>query len=261
MVERYIQSLTNETLDSTQTNNHKNIYRKCRVKIIHRQRRNSLITAILHGVRFSNGQNILIMKGDFSHPPGIIPRLINELNQDPNCIVIASRYIKGASIVGWPFKRLMFSMSAVRIARHSLKLRNVKDPMSDFFALPHHVLKNIEFDIQDFKILLEILVKDKNLKVREIPFTFNDSTLWKKLHLNSRVIFNYTKAIWQLYRYGRNSSKAIQNKQERRGLVLFLSKAARFFTVGASGLLINYIISSLLTGGTVSNLWYIHGTW
>ena len=63
-----------------------------------------------------------------------------------------------------------------------------------------------------------------------------------------------------MYRYGRNSSKAIQNKQERRGLILFLSKAARFFTVGASGLLINYIISSLLTGGTVSNLWYIHGT-
>jgi len=259
LVESYTQSITNEMLGSTQTSNDKNIYRKCLVKVIHRQRRNHLISAILHGVRFSSGQNILIMKGDFSHPPEIIPRLINELNQDPNCIVIASRYIKGASIVGWPFKRLMVSMSAVRIARHSLKLRNVKDPMSDFFALPHHALKNIEFNIQDFKILLEILVKDKNLRVREIPFTFNDPHSGKST-LGSRVIFDYTKAIWQLYRYGRNSGKAIQNKQERRGLVLFLSKAARFFTVGASGLLINYVISSLLTGGTVSNLWYIHGT-
>ena len=252
LVEKYIKTITNEMLDSTQT-------RKCLVKVIHRQKRDRLIPAILHGVRFSTGQNILIMKGDFSHPPEIIPRLINELNQDPNCIVIASRYIKGASIVGWPFKKLMLSMSAVRIARHSLKLRNVKDPMSDFFALPGHVLKNIEFDIQDFKILLEILVKDKNLRVREIPFTFNDPHFGKS-KLDSRIIFDYTKAIWQLYRYGRNSSRVIQNKQERRGLVLFLSKAARFFTVGASGLLINYIISSLLTGGTVSNLWYIHGT-
>jgi dolichol-phosphate mannosyltransferase len=259
LVESYTQSITNEMLGSTQTSNDKNIYRKCLVKVIHRQRRNHLISAILHGVRFSSGQNILIMKGDFSHPPEIIPRLINELNQDPNCIVIASRYIKGASIVGRPFKRLMLSMSAVKIARHSLKLRNVKDPMSDFFALPHHALKNIEFNIQDFKILLEILVKDKNLRVREIPFTFNDPHSGKST-LGSRVIFDYTKAIWQLYRYGRNSGKAIQNKQERRGLVLFLSKAARFFTVGASGLLINYVISSLLTGGTVSNLWYIHGT-
>jgi dolichol-phosphate mannosyltransferase len=259
LVERYLGSITNEMLDSTQTSNHKNNCRKCLVKIIHSQRRNSLITAILHGVRFSSGQNILIMKGDFSHPPEIIPRLINELNQDPNCIVIASRYIKGASIVGWPFKRLMLSMGAVRIARHSLKLRNVKDPMSDFFALSHHALKNIEFDIQNFRILLEILVKDKNLKVIEIPFTYNDPHFGKST-LDSRVMFDYTKAIWQLYRYGRNSSKAIQNKQERRGLVLFLSKAARFFTVGASGLLINYGISSLLTGGTISNLWYIHGT-
>ena len=259
LVESYTQSITNEMLGSTQTSNDKNIYKKCLVKVIHRQRRNRLINAILHGVKFSTGQNILIMKGDFSHPPEIIPRLINELNQDPNCIVIASRYIKGASIVGWPFKRLMLGMSAVRIARHSLKLRNVKDPMSDFFALPHHALKNIEFNIQDFKILLEILVKDKNLRVREIPFTFNDPHFGKST-LGSRVIFDYTKAIWQLYRYGRNSGKAIQNKQERRGLVLFLSKAARFFTVGASGLLINYVISSLLTGGTVSNLWYIHGT-
>jgi dolichol-phosphate mannosyltransferase len=259
LVESYTQSITNEMLGSTQTSNDKNIYKKCLVKVIHRQRRNRLINAILHGVKFSTGQNILIMKGDFSHPPEIIPRLINELNQDPNCIVIASRYIKGASIVGWPFKRLMLGMSAVRIARHSLKLRNVKDPMSDFFALPHHALKNIEFNIQDFKILLEILVKDKNLRVREIPFTFNDPHFGKST-LGSRVIFDYTKAIWQLYRYGRNSGKAIQNKQERRGLVLFLSKAARFFTVGTSGLLINYVISSLLTGGTVSNLWYIHGT-
>jgi dolichol-phosphate mannosyltransferase len=259
LVESYTQSITNEMLGSTQTSNDKNIYKKCLVKVIHRQGRNRLINAILHGVKFSTGQNILIMKGDFSHPPEIIPRLINELNQDPNCIVIASRYIKGASIVGWPFKRLMLGMSAVRIARHSLKLRNVKDPMSDFFALPHHALKNIEFNIQDFKILLEILVKDKNLRVREIPFTFNDPHFGKST-LGSRVIFDYTKAIWQLYRYGRNSGKAIQNKQERRGLVLFLSKAARFFTVGASGLLINYVISSLLTGGTVSNLWYIHGT-
>jgi dolichol-phosphate mannosyltransferase len=252
LVEKYIKTITNEMLDSTQT-------RKCLVKVIHRQKRDRLIPAILHGVRFSSGQNILIMKGDFSHPPETIPRLINELNQDPNCIVIASRYIKGASIVGWPFKRLMLSMSAVRIARHSLKLRNVKDPMSDFFALPGHVLKNIEFDIQDFKILLEILVKDKNLRVREIPFTFNDPHIGKS-KLDSRIIFDYTKAIWRLYRYGRNSSRVIQNKQERRGLVLFLSKAARFFTVGASGLLINYVISSLLTGGTVSSLWYIHGT-
>jgi dolichol-phosphate mannosyltransferase len=259
LVERYIKRIKDETFDDIKIRNQINNCKKCQVKVIHRKRRNRLIHTILHGVRFASGQNILIMDGDFSHPPEVIPKIINELSQDPNCIVVASRYIKGASIVGWPFKRLMLDMGAIGIARHSLKLRNVKDPMSGFFALPHHVLKNIKFDTQDFKMLLEILVKDKDLRVKEIPYIFNDRE-FEKRNLDFRVIFDYIKAIWHLYRYGRNSSKAIQNKQERRGLVLFLSKAARFFTVGASGLLINYLISSLLTGGTISSLWYVHAT-
>jgi dolichol-phosphate mannosyltransferase len=259
LVERYIKRIKDETFDDIKIRNQINNCKKCQVKVIHRKRRNRLIHTILHGVRFASGQNILIMDGDFSHPPEVIPKIINELSRDPNCIVVASRYIKGASIVGWPFKRLMLDMGAIGIARHSLKLRNVKDPMSGFFALPHHVLKNIKFDTQDFKMLLEILVKDKDLRVKEIPYIFNDRE-FEKRNLDFRVIFDYIKAIWHLYRYGRNSSKAIQNKQERRGLVLFLSKAARFFTVGASGLLINYLISSLLTGGTISSLWYVHAT-
>jgi dolichol-phosphate mannosyltransferase len=259
LVERYIKRIKDETFDDIKIRNQINNCKKCQVKVIHRKRGNRLIHTILHGVRFASGQNILIMDGDFSHPPEVIPKIINELSRDPNCIVVASRYIKGASIVGWPFKRLMLDMGAIGIARHSLKLRNVKDPMSGFFALPHHVLKNIKFDTQDFKMLLEILVKDKDLRVKEIPYIFNDRE-FEKRNLDFRVIFDYIKAIWHLYRYGRNSSKAIQNKQERRGLVLFLSKAARFFTVGASGLLINYLISSLLTGGTISSLWYVHAT-
>ncbi|MDQ4023303.1 MAG: glycosyltransferase family 2 protein [Thermoproteota archaeon] len=263
LVEGYIKKITNETYNNTaKKSNYKNIYKnKCSVKVVHRNIRNHLISAILDGVRHSSGQNILIMNADFSHPPEIIPRIIYELNQDPNCIVVASRYIKGGSIVGWPFKRLMLNIGAVRIARHSLKLRNIKDPISGFFALPSHTLKDIEFDTQGFKMLLEILVKCKNLRVREIPYIFTDRELGKS-KLDSKVILDYSKAIWQLYRYGRNysSNAMMQNKQERRGLVLFLSKAARFFTVGASGLVINYLISTLLSGGTFFNFWYVHGT-
>ena len=263
LVEGYIKKRRNKTYNEpTKTNSYKNICnKKCSVKVLHRNIRDHLIPAILDGVRHSNGQNILIMNADFSHPPVIIPRIINELNQDPNCIVVASRYIKGGSIVGWPFKRLMLNIGAVRIARHSLKLRNIKDPISGFFALPSHTLKDIEFDTQGFKMLLEILVKCKNLRVREIPYIFTDREFGKS-KLDSKVILDYSKAIWQLYRYGRNysSNAMMQNKQEQRGLVLFLSKAARFFTVGASGLLINYLISSLLSGGIFFNFWYVHGT-
>ena len=40
----------------------------------------------------------------------------------------------------------------------------------------------------------------------------------------------------------------------------FLSKAGRFFAVGTSGLILNYMISLLLTNGTLSSLWYVKAT-
>jgi dolichol-phosphate mannosyltransferase len=48
--------------------------------------------------------------------------------------------------------------------------------------------------------------------------------------------------------------------------VLFLSKASRFYTVAASGLLINYLISFMLADNvansvrSLSNLWYLQAT-
>jgi dolichol-phosphate mannosyltransferase len=46
----------------------------------------------------------------------------------------------------------------------------------------------------------------------------------------------------------------------KRRTVLFLSKAGRFYTVGASGLLINYIVSVLLFNSSVASLGYIQAT-
>jgi dolichol-phosphate mannosyltransferase len=149
----------------------------------------------------------------------------------------------------------------VKIARHSLKVDDVKDPMSGFFALPRHVIENINFDSIGYKILLEILVKVKGtVKVKEIPYTFtNRKSGQSKLDLN--VILNYTSAVWHLYRYGRKSKRITANQQqEKRKSVLFLSKAARFYTVGASGLLLNYLVSIILSNGILSNFWYLQAT-
>jgi len=42
-------------------------------------------------------------------------------------------------------------------------------------------------------------------------------------------------------------------------ILLFLSKAGRFFTVGASGLAVNYAVSYLLSN-LIPNMWYIQDT-
>ena len=228
------------------------------VRLVHRENKSGLISAILQGIKSSTGKYILVMDADFSHPPETVPLLINELLRDPNCIVVASRYIRGGSIRGWPYKRLLLSRMAAKIAIHGLKLCNIRDPISGFFAFPRHIIENIRFDTYGYKLLLEILVKAQGVRVKEIPYTFIDRKSGES-KLDNRVMLDYVKGVWYLYRYGRKS-KLVTAKEEKRRSVLFLSKAARFYSVGATGLLLNYIVSMMLTKGIISNFWYLQAS-
>jgi dolichol-phosphate mannosyltransferase len=228
------------------------------VRLVRRENKSGLISAILQGIKSSTGKYILVMDADFSHPPETVPLLIDELLRDPNCIVVASRYIRGGSIRGWPYKRLLLSKLAAKIAIHGLKLCNIRDPISGFFAFPRHIIENIRFDTYGYKLLLEILVKAQGVRVKEIPYTFIDRKSGES-KFDNRVMLDYVKAVWYLYRYGRES-KLVTAKEEKRKSVLFLSKAARFYTVGATGLLLNYIVSMMLTKGIISNFWYLQAS-
>jgi dolichol-phosphate mannosyltransferase len=230
------------------------------VKLVCRENKSGLISAILQGIKSSTGRYILVMDGDFSHPPETVPALINELLRDPNCIVVASRYIRGGSVRGWPYSRMLLSRLAAKIAIHGLKLCNVRDPISGFFAFPRNIMENIRIDTYGYKLLLEILVKARGVKVKEIPYTFVDRKSGES-KLNTRVMLDYLSAVGYLYRYGRKSKRLTRYKEEqKRRSVLFLSKAARFYTVGATGLLLNYIVSMMLTTGIITNFWYIQAS-
>ena len=222
----------------------------CDIKVINRKDKKGLSSAILAGIRASIGDSVVVMDSDFSHPPETITKMVDELKKSDCDIVVASRYVKGGSITGWPFKRKLISKGATKIAQQSLGIK-IKDPMSGFFAFRRHVIRNISFDAIGFKILLEILVKARGAKVMEIPYNFTDRRSGTS-KLDKSAIVDYAKSVWNLYRYGRST-------KERRTSVRFLSKAGRFYTVGASGLLVNYLVSFLFGAG-LTNLWYIYAT-
>jgi len=226
--------------------------RKIRVEIIERNGKLGLSSAIIKGVQFATGDFLVIMDGDFSHPPQAIPTIIQALQDSNYDIVIASRYVKGGSIIGWPFKRRLMSKGATKIARYGLGI-DVKDPVSGFFAFRRDIIKGIKFDAIGYKMLLEILVKTKGARVKEIPYTFTNRSIGTS-KLDAGVMFDYLRAVWRLYLYG----KSIRQR-EKRTSVRFLSKAGRFYTVGASGLLVNYI-ASLLFNTLAPNLWFLYST-
>jgi dolichol-phosphate mannosyltransferase len=234
----------------------------CSIKVVHRSQKTGLVSAILDGIKSSTGQYILVMDADLSHSPELIPKMISELEKPEIDIVVASRYALGGSIIGWPIKRRLLSKGAVKIAKYGLPIRKeVEDPMSGFFALKRHIIENITIDSAGYKILLEILVKASEARVKEVPYTFKDRKAGHS-KLDKHVIFEYIKAVYNLYRYGQKSPRR-ETKQkgiERRRSVLFLSKAGRFYTVGASGLLLNYMVSVLLANNPTISSGYLQST-
>jgi dolichol-phosphate mannosyltransferase len=266
MIEKYVAS-KGRYLDKKQISAKNEVKSPKRIEIraIHRREKNGLIPAILEGVRQSTGRNIMIMDADLSHPPDVIPRIIAELNTNPGSIIVASRYVDGGRVVGWPFKRRLLSTGASKLARHGLDVRDVKDPMSGFFALPRELIEDISIDTKGYKILLEILVKNKGVPVKEIPYTFTDRMSGKS-KMDKNVILNYAAAVWQLYVYGKNAKNRTENRELERRSVVFLSKIGRYYTVGIAGLVINYVVSFLLANDVanslrlLSNIWYIEAS-
>ncbi|MGY5140449.1 MAG: glycosyltransferase [Candidatus Nitrosopumilus sp. Bin_571-38] len=220
------------------------------IEIIHRKAKDGLSSAIMKGIQQAKGDMIVVMDSDFSHPPQIIPKLIESIKKYQCDIAVASRYIKGGKIQGWSLKRKLMSKFATLIAKKGLGI-DTKDPMSGFFAFKRNIIKELNIDAIGYKILLEILVKTKGVSIKEIPYTFQDRELGNS-KLDMKTIIDYYKSVWKLYRYGKPLEK-----QEKRSSVKFVSKAARFYTVGASGFAVNYMISLLFTGG-ISEMWYLH---
>lgn len=220
------------------------------IDIIHRKAKNGLSSAILNGIQNAKGDTIVVMDSDFSHPPQIIPKMIEAFKQYQCDLVVASRYITGGNIQGWTTKRKLMSKIATIIAKKGLGVK-IKDPMSGFFAFKKNMIKELNFDALGYKFLLEILVKTKDVNIKEIPYTFENRKLGSS-KLDNSIIIDYFKSVWKLYKNGK-----IETTNEKRNSVHFISKAARFFTVGASGLVVNYIISMLFTSG-LTEMWYLH---
>jgi len=221
------------------------------VDVIHRKTKAGLSSAILHGISHAKGEHIIVMDSDFSHPPQIIPKMLESLKKSHYDIVVASRYVKGGGIINWPVKRKIISKFATSLAKYFLNIET-KDPLSGCFGFKKNLIKDLKFDAIGFKILLEVLVKSDSRNIKEIPYTFTDRKFGSS-KLDSKIAIDYIKSMWKLYRYGQTNNK------EKRKSVGFISKAARFFTVGASGILVNYLVS-LFSSSVNPELWFIHAT-
>jgi len=213
------------------------------------------ISALVDGIKSSCGENIIIMNDDFSHPPQTIPSMIERLLNNRGSMVVASRYAEGGSVVGRSFLRSLVSNAAVRIIGHIFKL-DIKDPISRYIAFPKCLIDGTQLSEEGYMLSLELLVKINGLKVIEVPYEYVENPNSKSISFSS--VSAYVRSVLHLYKAGPKSTAA--KSSSYKNSILFLSKAGRFYTVGASGLLINYLVSSLASNVLVSGIWYLQAT-
>jgi dolichol-phosphate mannosyltransferase len=170
-----------------------------RVRLLSRAGERGLAGAVLYGWSQSRANLLGVMDADLQHPPELLPELLEQTEKAD--IVIASRYAQSHGTKGWnPLRAAVSRLSTLAAAPLLSSSRNklhVTDPMSGFFIIHRPCIEGLTFQTTGFKLLLEILVRGRIQKAREIPFHFglrhsgkskaNATVALHYLHLLSRL--------------------------------------------------------------------------
>lgn len=196
-------------------------------RIIVRQGPRGLSHAVVDGFGVARYPILVCMDCDLSHPPETIPQMVLALDAGQQ-MVIGSRYVPGGSTDDdWGFFRWLNSQVATLLA---WPLTQVRDPMSGFFALRKTDFERArDLNPVGYKIALELIVKCGFENVGEIPIHFSDRVHGES-KLTVREQLKYLQHLRRLYLY-------------RFANAMYV---AQFLAVGASGVVVNLAVLSLM---------------
>jgi len=157
-----------------------------------------LAGAIMLGARAAQGEILLVMDADLSHPPERIKDLLAPLFAGTADMVMGSRYVRGGSTPGWPLWRRIVSRAGAALA---YPLTGVHDSMCGFFAIGRSRLLQLAPETSGFKIVFEAIVRGGGtLRVREIPIAFRSRVRGKSkmsFSVALRFFFHWMCAMFQ----------------------------------------------------------------
>ena len=161
---------TGEVIDSLAEKNE-------RVHCLHRTKKEGLGRAYVAGFMKAmelGAGDVIQMDCDFSHNPKDIARLL-AVNAD---LVIGSRYVKGGSTPGWPFKRRLISRAGGVFIR-TVTGMPIADPTGGFkrwrrAALEIMDLPSVESSGYSFQLEMNHRAWKRGLEIAETPISFTD---------------------------------------------------------------------------------------
>jgi dolichol-phosphate mannosyltransferase len=120
---------------------------------------------------------VVHMDADFSHPPAMVPTLLDALRNGAD-LAMASRYVPGGAVVNWPLRRQLLSKWGNRYSRAILGVR-IRDITCGFRAFRSDALRRVDpsstgADGYVFHTEMSLRSSDAGLKIVELPVRFVD---------------------------------------------------------------------------------------
>jgi len=193
----------------------------CPVRVMVREGRGGLSSAILAGIREARGEIVVVIDAGLQHPPGPLPDLVRAILGGSD-LAIGSRYAGGGSVRGWfPLRRLVYRAACLLVRLLVMRARRIRDPLSGLFALRRQAIEGVELRPRG-SLLLEVLARGIWVRVTEVPIAFRPRERGES-KLGIREIIDYSLQLIDL-----------------------AHSAARFPVVGALGTLVNLGAVALL---------------
>ena len=145
------------------------------VRVVRRAGKAGLASAVVAGFAAARGDTFVVMDADLSHPPEIVPKLLDALDAGAD-MAIGSRYVPGGGALDWPLSRRVVSRIACLMGNI---LVPVADSTSGFFALRRAVVDGVKLNPIGFKIGFEVMARGRYTKAVEVPYVFRDRELGK----------------------------------------------------------------------------------
>ena len=177
------------------------------VKVIRRINNKGLAASIHKGIENTTGDAVIWMDCDLSHPPSLIPKLLESLNE--NDIAVASRYNYGGKDKR-KFIRFITSYIFNLYAKIILGLK-IKDTDSGFIAVKKEVFSKVDINPKGYgEYFIEFVYKcqKQGYKIVEVPFIMEDRSIG-----NSKTGENFLSLLKLGYKYCSEVIKIKLNKQ------------------------------------------------
>ena len=212
------------------------------VRLIHRPRKErsgGLGGAVVAGMRESRATWVLVMDADLQHPPEDVARLLTAATDNVD-LVVASRYLSSGNADGLSSgvrKAVSHGSGGIAHLLFPRRLASISDPMSGFFMVRRSAVDVDALRPSGFKILLDIVVRTRSLRVTEVPFDFARRDAGEsKASMREGFRFVGLLAGLRAVQFNQDSSRVWQSKSARM---------VGMGAIGASGIIINTLLLGL----------------